>query len=405
MFFETTSIFLNITEILLWLTFISFIINKTIASGITQKLSRRNISIKKSFEELKKTIISKAQTTKTQIIRPRTTAILLITFLTINITTAFLSKDNTLSLLFSFKIIEGIIFAWLITQQILSKKEIALTLLVLAIFQSSIAIGQFILQHDLGLQFIGEPTLNQSLLGVAKMNIGPEKLIRGYGTFAHPNILAAFFVILFFYFDSLKWNKLKYFILIPLFFTFSRSAFLAVFIGLIVKALGTKNKLKKTIGAFFVICIFSGLLYTFFPERFNLDHAFFERIDLIKTSGKMFLANPLGIGNANFLLHIQDFAPHILKPWEFQPVHNMYLLILNENGIFGLTAFIGLIFSILFKLLNKQKNSLPLFLAVLIIALADHYFWDIDSGRWLFWTVIGLTLFKTDFLQDTNKKN
>jgi hypothetical protein len=327
-----------------------------------------------------------------QVNRPRVTVFLL-TFILINLTTSLFSKDTTLSLLFSFKIIESVILAWLIMQQILSKKEITFTLIILGLFEGSLAVGQFILQHDLNLQFLGEPTLNQDILGVAKMNIDTEKLIRGYGTFLHPNILGAFFVILFFYLDSLKWNKLKYFFLIPLFFTFSRSAFLAIFIGLIVKALNTKNKLKKTIGALIIICFFSGLFYIFFPERFSLDSAFFERLDLIKISWQMLLENPLGVGNANFLLQIQNTSLNILKPWEFQPVHNLYLLILNENGFLGFIAFLGFILSILTHLFLKQKTMLPLFLAVLILGLADHYFWDIDSGRWLFWTVIGVIMF------------
>lgn len=362
MFFETTSIFLNLTEILLWLTFLTYSIF--------------------SFEK------------STQFLGKKTSTILLL-FLTINIATSFLSKDIALSLFFSFKIFEGIIFAWLIIQAILSKKEIGYILVFLGLFEGSLAIGQFFLQHDLGLHLLGEPALNQEILGVAKMNIGTEKLIRGYGNFAHPNILASFFVIIFFYLDYLKWDKFKYFFLIPLFFTFSRSAFLAVFLGLILKALLTKEKFKKTIGALIVILIFSGILFFFYPERFTLDHAFFERLDLIKTSWEIFWANPLGIGNANFLLKIQEFSPNILKPWEFQPVHNLYLLILNENGIFGFLTFLSLIFSILISLFYKNKTLLPLLSAVLILGFADHYFWDIDSGRWLFWMTLGFIFYTT----------
>ena len=328
-----------------------------------------------------------------QVIRPRMTAFLL-AFLFINILTSFLSKDITLSLLFSFKIIEGIVLAWLITQEILSKREILLTLVLLGLFEGSIAIRQFVLQHDLGLQFLGEPNLDVNTLGAAKMNIGEEKLLRGYGTFSHPNILGTFLVVLFFFLDNAKLDKLKYLILIPLFFTFSRSAFLAVFIGLLIKALSTKNKFKKTIGALIVIGIFSSSLYAFFPERAMLDNAFFERLDFIQTSFQMLIAHPFGVGNANFLLHIQDFSPNILKPWEFQPVHNLYLLVLNENGIFGFIAFFGFIISILITIWKKHRNVLPLFLAVLILGLADHYFWDIDSGRWIFWMVLGLVFMK-----------
>ncbi len=373
MFFESTGIFLNITEIFLWLTFVSYLIclfygQKKIIN-IWNKQNRNVINF-------------------------------LAAFLCINILSALFSKDTLLSLLFSFKIMEGVIFAWLIIQQILSKREIILTLILTGLFQGSIAIRQFVLQQDLGLQFLGESHLDVETLGAAKMNIGEEKLLRGYGTFAHPNILGAFLVVLFFLLDHVKLDRLKYLILIPLFFTFSRSAFLAVFIGLIAKALSTKNKMKKTIGALIVIGIFSLSLYSFVPERFVLDQAFYARFDFIKTSLQMFLSNPFGVGNANYLLHIQDFSNNILKPWEFQPVHNLYLLILNENGFLGLTAFLAFLASIFTFIWKKHRTFLPLFLAVLVLGLADHYFWDIDSGRWIFWMIIGLIYLKGSKIKD-----
>lgn len=388
MFFESTTIFLNVTEIFLWLTFVSFLI----------------VSLKPISTSKFKTIFSKhsEQTKITDFfaqITHRKTLYFLLAFLLINIFTSFLSKDITLSLLFTFKIIEGILLAWLINQQILSKRELLLTLILVGLFQGSVAIRQFVLQHDLGLQFLSEPKLDVKTLGAAKMDIGEEKLLRGYGTFAHPNILGAFLVILFFFLDNVKLDKLKYLILIPLFFTFSRSAFLAVFVGLIVKALSTKNKFKKTIGALIVIGIFSLSFYAFVPERVVLDSAFYARFDFIKTSLQMFLAHPFGVGNANYLLNIQDFSDKILKPWEFQPVHNLYFLVLNENGLFGLIAFLGFLSSIFLTIWKTHRTVLPLFLAILILGLADHYFWDIDSGRWLFWMAIGLVFMKENKLK------
>jgi len=370
MFFESTAIFLSITEIFLWLTFVSHLFCHS-------KIFFRHPDFVKGFNS-------------TLFKTKRKSIFFLGFFLIINIVTAFLAKDTTLSLLLSFKIIEGIAFAWLITENILNKREILLILVLLSLFQGSVAIRQFVLQHDLGLQFLGEPRLNIKTLGTAKMNIGEEKLLRGYGTFLHPNILGAFLVILFFLLDHAKRDKIKYLILIPLFFTFSRSAFLAIFAGLIIKALSTKNKFQKTIGALVVIMIFSLSFYAFIPDRFVFDKAFFARLDFIKTSFQMFLKYPFGVGNGNYLLHIQDFSEKILKPWEFQPVHNLYLLVLNENGFFGFIVFLCFLISIVQVIWKKNSTVLPLFLAVLILGLADHYFWNIDSGRWIFWMVIGV---------------
>ena len=374
MFSETTAVFLNITDIFLWLAVICFLL--------------QTIFTKPNPLIPKKKCISHYNIIFWGII-----------FLLINFLTVFFSKDFVLSFFFFIKILEGCILVFLLTQQILSKQKIGVILICLGFFEGGLAILQFILQHDLGLYFLGEPHLTAHSLGTAKMDIAGNKLIRGYGTFSHPNILAAFFVILFFYLDNLKFQKLKYLLLIPLFFTFSRGAFLAVFIGLIVKILCHSGKTKrcqesatlnKLIGLFFITILFSGILYYFFPERLTLGESFTERIELIKTSWQMFLQSPFGIGNANFIFYQQDFSLTFLKPWEIQPVHNLYLLVLNENGFLGLLFFGGFLFSFLFQLFRKNKNLVPLFLAVLILGFFDHYFWDLDTGKWLFWMSIGI---------------
>jgi len=56
--------------------------------------------------------------------------------------------------------------------------------------QALIAITQMILQKNIGLPLVVEPALSRELAGVAKITLGDNVLIRAYGTFPHPNILA-----------------------------------------------------------------------------------------------------------------------------------------------------------------------------------------------------------------------
>lgn len=56
--------------------------------------------------------------------------------------------------------------------------------------QALIVITQMILQKNIGLPLVVEPTLSRELAGVAKVSILDNVWIRGYGTFSHPNILA-----------------------------------------------------------------------------------------------------------------------------------------------------------------------------------------------------------------------
>lgn len=408
MFSEPTAIFLNITEILLWLTLLIYLLGYF--SPASSKISNLFKS-KISRLDLKRFIRIKPRNVFLKTFKNKVFSFLALFFI-INLFSAFFSKNPTLSLFFSFKILEGIIFAFLLTQKILSTKDLSSILLGLGIFEGGVALMQFVLQHDLGLQILGEPHLNPQTLGVAKMEVGGETLIRGYGTFLHPNILAAFFVLLFFYFDAFGRHYLKYIFLFFLIFTLSRSGFLAIFTGLIVKSflhlpllekgnilLQRKQKrnssiLKNVFSLLFFFTILLLPLYYFFPERFSLDNAFFERLDLIQISWQMFGAHPFGVGNSNFIFNIQDFVPQILKPWEMQPVHNLYLLILNENGIFALASFIAFLFFLFSFVFRKQKQFLPLLSAILFLGFFDHYFWDIDQGRWLFSFCSGILLTK-----------
>lgn len=56
--------------------------------------------------------------------------------------------------------------------------------------QALIGITQMIFQKNIGLPLVVEPALSRELAGVAKITLGDNILIRAYGTFPHPNILA-----------------------------------------------------------------------------------------------------------------------------------------------------------------------------------------------------------------------
>ncbi|KKU18012.1 MAG: hypothetical protein UX27_C0023G0005 [Candidatus Azambacteria bacterium GW2011_GWA2_45_90] len=107
-----------------------------------------------------------------------------------------------------------------------------------AVFQALLADWQWHNQSSIGLKLLGESVLDPNLAGVAKLDIPNAKLIRPYGTFPHPNILAAFlsaaiFIFYWLYLSNKKpygriqiseWLKfLAFFILLlGLFLTFSR---------------------------------------------------------------------------------------------------------------------------------------------------------------------------------------
>jgi hypothetical protein len=108
-----------------------------------------------------------------------------------------------------------------------------------------------------------------------------------------------------------------------------------------------------------------------------------------------------------------------LLDWQFQPVHNVFLLIWSELGIVGLLFFVWILWKMFHPSqivprgtidgagVEHSENSEILiifkgiFLGFIFIMLFDHYFWDIQQGQAMLWMVLGLVL----GLTLTNKRN
>ena len=82
---------------------------------------------------------------------------------------------------------------------------------------------------------------------------------------------------------------------------------------------------------------------------------------------------------------------------QYQPVHNIYLLIYAETGLFGLIAFLGFLFAMLFEFTRRTGFREPyhvsfilVFGSLLVFGLFDHFLWTIQTGSLLFWLTAGL---------------
>ncbi len=73
----------------------------------------------------------------------------------------------------------------------LNERPPLFSIIVAAIaLQSTIALGQFVAQRDLGLRFLGEPALDPAVAGISVVMRAGERWLRAYGLTAHPNVLA-----------------------------------------------------------------------------------------------------------------------------------------------------------------------------------------------------------------------
>jgi hypothetical protein len=182
--------------------------------------------------------------------------------------------------------------------------------------------------------------------------------------------------------------------------------------------------LKQAIIIFSIIILVFLLIkpdiYSFFLKSLG------EREIYLQAALGMIATHPfIGICSGQFVLEMQKYSRIILEFWQYQPVHNVYLLIWAELGIVGLFLFLAFLWKLFRKedchsgldpesrKLNKEIlkpsllagrqvqddniNYLVYFKATLIafifIMLFDHYFWDIQQGEILLWLIFSFLIY------------
>jgi hypothetical protein len=297
------------------------------------------------------------------------------------------------------------------------------------VFQSIVAIVQFIRQTDLGLRFLGEGMLGIYIKGVAVfVNENGERVMRAYGTTPHPNVLAGYlFVAIFALYFAWLYRKqlnasvnylyciLYAILLLGLFLTFSRTIIFLWFVGLMTRGLiiGLWPKYRskfwysaqmrnKLISILIVTCIVVSLFTIFlWPDvisRIKMssgDEAVQLRIYYAKESLSRGF-NWFGAGAGNFIVWLKDKQPN-LPEYLYQPVHNIYLLIYSELGIIGLICFLLLIFYSIYDFYVSNRftdlyhySFFLVFLSILAMGLFDHFLWTLQQGRFVLWLSIAL---------------
>ncbi len=252
--------------------------------------------------------------------------------------------------------------------------------------QAIIGIIQFFRQSSLGLFWLKESLISEKIAGVAKIIVNQHPLIRAYGLFPHPNIFAGFLfflimlTILYRNLFHVKQRKTSFFIYIilvieifALILSFSKSAILALLLAILYvnvsrETLSAKYKsvimakikpFKLTLllitllgTAFFILHFLKVDFYTLFIKSLNERYLYFF------ISKQTILNSPLiGIGEGQFITNATKTFPN-LETWQYQPVHNIFLLIWSEWGIIGLVLFILFLWKLFhIEPMNKIKNS------------------------------------------------
>jgi len=382
------------------------------------------------------------------------------------------SGNTNLALFKSLKLAEfGLLFLY-VAYNALNKAFIRNTvwlIVALGFTQAIIGIVQTVLQHSIGLFWLKESLISVNIDGVAKVAFFGHRFIRTYGLFPHPNILGGFLlvsIVLTFAYGSMFHVKQFSLLLnraisvviiaiqsIALLLTFSKSAILGLFIAICflgyrhVSRLprrmfhmehsylgGTvpffvtsvKNLWRYIVTFVIIVAVFLTIL------GFNINSLLFkslnERLLYLNVSRETIVANPIvGLGMGQFVAEMQKYSSVFLANWQYQPVHNVFLLIWSELGIIGLVLFILLLWKIFrsdrnvsrlpreTKLFHMEQFNVSwgetissygasaehpfrdeinifkvILLGFMVIMLFDHYFWDIQQGQIMLWIVLGL---------------
>jgi len=297
-----------------------------------------------------------------------------------------MAQDQTSALLALIHIFTAIAIVFLLHKKVLPLKSVKQIFVPSMALQGLLAILQISLQHSTGLSILGEPLIGPQISGVAKFTLAGNTFLRAYGTFPHANILAGFSLVALFCLDSIP-KKVRPWLggLVAAGFllAFSKAAFIGLFVGMIItKKINPKQGVP--------LLILMALLIRFQLPTILEKEFVHERIQYLKISAEMFWAHPEGVGTAQFTERMQEFTDIKLQPWQFQPVHNTYLLILNEYAIWGLGFFL-LGIKKWWEFNAKNPEALCLISALLIMGLFDHYLVTLPQGILLTSFIMGFT--------------
>lgn len=313
-----------------------------------------------------------------------------------------MAKSQTVTLYKWLKVLEfGLLIIYIKSHPYISKNinKVVKFLSFSVIWQSILAICQWFKQASiLGYWFLGEQPFNTSTLAIKKIFFLGKVKVLPMATFTHPNVLAGFLVIsLILILNNRMHKNLKILSLllgsIGLLLTFSYPAILVFLFAIFIYLWQKRNKNSKLLYLYLFFLTTAGLFLLknqSLVQNYYAASSWSRRGQLNKIAFDMWLSSPVfGVGLGNFIPRMEEFG-FVHADYRFlQPVHNVFLLILSQSGLIGISLTIfGLI-----KTINK-KSVLKLVLIIVLLCLAslDHYWLTIQQGILTLSLVLGLNL-------------
>lgn len=315
-----------------------------------------------------------------------------------------------------------------------SEKKINNTIILLLLggsIQIIFGLYQWNFKQDLGLYFFGE-------MGLTPEKWAEEPIVRVGGLIGHPNAFATYltiilpFCITFLLKDRkmiIKIASLVYLIagMFALIATQSRGGWLGFGIAFILSFsifLITSKKFHLRLWPYMLMLIISlsviGFLsYDVIEKRILIDDrgSAAARIPMMIDALNVIEDNPLlGVGMNNYALVIHTYdKTGIHREWQATTVHNLFLLIAAESGLFAMVAFILFWLLILRKVFNllmlEKKDFILLALAFFMSLVGFFIIHQVDPSyrfypaiQRLIWLIAGLIIAVNRVAQEDNKK-
>ncbi|HPA25448.1 MAG TPA: O-antigen ligase family protein [bacterium] len=369
-----------------------------------------------------------------------------VVFIFLNI---FLAESRMLAVYWWLRIGEAMVIFYLIKKMSENKKiKVAWSFVISLAIAAGLGIYQFFTQHIFASKWLGMASQNAEELGASVLEVNGERILRAYGSFSHPNVLAGFIVVAMVMLIILKFSifnfqlsnikKEVFYILsvlfiVALFFTFSRAGWLALALLIIeYNILYIYNKKfsiflplrqagKLQITFFCVFAVLSIMYWPLVQTRLGLNKeparlevlSTQERISGYVEAYQIIKQHPWGVGLGNYTLAMQKISPD-REVYDYQPVHNVFLLIAAELGL-GWILVLALslyciykkfsIFSFQFSVFKQKKYFLlPLYFCALAMLCLDHFWWTSASGMGALVFLGGLGVWGLNIVREQENK-
>ncbi len=291
-----------------------------------------------------------------------------------------------------------------------SRDELATWFCVALIPHAVLGLIQFAGQEVFASTLLGISAQHPETLGVSIVVSEGVRILRAYGGFPHPNIfggwLAAGALVAlwkasksFHTYLQYRWALLSSFFAGVLVLTFSRSAMLALGIGLVLFAVHALRQKQIRIP---LVVVAVGILFTS-ASQFNLLQSRVSASDRLEvkslavrsesaeTFTELFRSHPwIGTGpNAELFTLAQDRGIEVAEA-PLEPPHNVFLLLFVNLGVVG----VGILFvsssgltrgsSFTSWIPRSSRGMTHVLFPLLPLFIFDHYLWTLWAGQALF---------------------